>query len=208
MLLFKVLKRARPLQRAHALAIRGYRSTRGARGARVGPAREEVGKGGHGKITARRRQSRRQTSSQGTPELPGGHPLRPPGMLPSAVDSSEPVSEAESSSGSFDLGPELVRQLRLDLEAERRQNKNLVAKLKRATKLNEQLVRACAPQRSQRGTARGGRRHRRPLGRGHASSAPPVPARALRCGQGGSAPSLCACRPARSKRRQSKRRST
>jgi hypothetical protein len=63
-------------------------------------------------------------------------------MLPSAVVSSEPVSEAESSFGSFDLGPELVRQLRVELESERRQNKNLVAKLQRATKLNEQLVRA------------------------------------------------------------------
>jgi hypothetical protein len=127
-----------------------------------------------------------------------------------AVDSSEPASEAESSSGSFDLGPELVRQLRLELEAEKRQNKNLVAKLKRATKLNEQLVRACAPQRAQRRRlVRGGR-----LRSDAAAPAPPAqaPARALpplRCrGRPALICAPCPCRSARSKPRRSRRRST
>jgi len=58
-------------------------------------------------------------------------------MLSSSADSL--VSELDSSSESL-LGTEVVK-LRVDLETEKRQNKHLVAKLQRATKLNESLVR-------------------------------------------------------------------
>ena len=64
---------------------------------------------------------------------------------PTDPGSSEPVSETESGCESADpLAPETVRMLRLELEGERRQNKQLQAKLKRAAKLNEQLVRTAA----------------------------------------------------------------
>ncbi|EOD34520.1 hypothetical protein EMIHUDRAFT_228473 [Emiliania huxleyi CCMP1516] len=60
---------------------------------------------------------------------------------PTDPGSSEPVSETESGCESADpIAPETVRMLRLELEGERRQNKQWQAKLKRAAKLNEQLV--------------------------------------------------------------------
>ena len=76
---------------------------------------------------------------------------------PTDPGSSEPVSETESGCESADpLAPETVRMLRLELEGERRQNKQLQAKLKRAAKLNEQLVRTAGQDQSLEPGAVGG----------------------------------------------------